>query len=78
MKYYSIWRDMTFTGSIFHFARPDASFAQDSPSVIIFPRHSAQAWARGERKTAPKAQYVNKARGLRQKQVGFVLTVGFV
>ena len=41
--------------------RPDASFAQDSPSVIIFPRHSAQAWARGERKTAPKPQRVNKA-----------------
>jgi len=46
---------------LFYWYEPDASFAQDSPSVIIFPRHSAQAWARGERKTATKAQYVNKA-----------------
>ena len=55
-------------------ARPDASFAQDSPSVIIFPRHSAQAWARGERKTAPKPQRVNKAGtwNFRRNLVGLV------
>jgi len=41
--------------------RPDAAFALLSPSSVIFPRHSAQQWAQGDRRTAPKAAYVNKA-----------------
>lgn len=46
---------------VFYWYEPDAAFALLSPSSVIFPRHSAQQWAQGDRRTAPKAAYVNKA-----------------
>ena len=41
-------------------ARPDASLALQSPSPVIFPPHSAQERAQGNRRTSAKPTYVNK------------------
>lgn len=46
---------------VFYWYEPDAAFALLSPSSVIFPRHSARQRALGDRRTAPKAAYVNKA-----------------
>ncbi|CAJ1371271.1 unnamed protein product [Effrenium voratum] len=46
--------------SLFYWWVPDSTFIEMQPSEIVFPRHSANAWARGDKTTGAAGVYVSK------------------
>ncbi|CAJ1447546.1 unnamed protein product [Effrenium voratum] len=46
--------------SLFYWWVPDPTFIDMLPSPVVFPRHSASAWARGDKSTGAAGSYIAK------------------
>ena len=40
--------------------RPDVTFLHLDPEQVIFPRHDADAWAKGDKRTASEGSHIGK------------------
>ncbi|CAK9115801.1 unnamed protein product [Durusdinium trenchii] len=60
------------TNVMFYWWRPDVTFLQLNPKQVIFPKHNADAWAKGDKRTASKGGHVGKLVNLNLDGMGSV------